>query len=186
MLCLAIYFIVMVVVAYMTKRLQPSTQILVEGLALFGSMVIMGKMANMSLRPSPFSLSLMLMAVPFLMSEGEEYHFPHNLSFTIVAVFLLPVSEEILFRWCLLKDLGISISAILFSAAHITNVISGAEKFSVYPFFARFMVGWIMGVVTLQSGSILPAIVFHSLVNALGVFQMKKGDRMSKRYAHRI
>ena len=170
MICLAVYVSVMLVVALGFRRRSMDLQIMAEGTALAASMLILSILMyrNPFAKPKSFSLTLVFLSIPVLAS-GEEIDIPIDKSFVISSITLFPIAEEILFRWCLLRDLGVLISAAFFSLAHLANVFSKVEKFSVEPLAARFILGMVLGEIALQSGSIIPSIVFHSAINLLAV-----------------
>ncbi len=170
MICLAVYVSVMLLVAFAFRRKSLDFQILAEGMTLAASMLILSTpiYQNPFVKPASFSLTLIFLSIPIL-GSGEEIEMPISKSFVISSTTLFPIAEEILFRWCLLKEFGILTSAIVFSLAHLTNVFSKIEKFSVEPLIARFILGMVLGEMVVQSGSIIPSIVFHSAVNLLAV-----------------
>ncbi len=160
----------MLLVAFTLRRRSLNFQILAEGMALATSMIFLSVLIyqNPFAKPKPFSLTPIFLSIPVL-GFGEEIDMPINKSFVISSIALFPVAEEILFRWCLLKEFGVLISAIVFSLAHLMNVFSRIEKFSIEPLIARFILGMVLGELVAQSGSLIPSIVFHSAVNLLAV-----------------
>lgn len=92
------------------------------------------------------------------------------------------VSEEILFRGILISYLmkffknskaiyGVLIfSALLFGLIHVTNVFVGAPlDSSIFQAFYTFSMGIILGAVYLRTGNIWIPIIFHSLIDIIGI-----------------
>jgi membrane protease YdiL (CAAX protease family) len=101
-----------------------------------------------------------------------------KLSLVIAAVVLAPVTEELVFRGVLIKALGdrsrvtlIVVSAAIFSAVHIlgldTSRLAASAAVVLPPIF---ILGLILGWVTLKSGRLGPAIFLHSGWNLLAAF----------------
>ncbi len=74
---------------------------------------------------------------------------------------VVPFFEEFLFRGILLHAgpaaVTLPLSALLFALAH------GANLFAL----PLFIFGWVLGLLTLHTRSLLPAILFHALFNAI-------------------
>jgi sodium transport system permease protein len=109
----------------------------------------------------PHPLAQMLRA---LNDPGEAG--PHNLVLGILAYALVPaVCEEIAFRGFILIGLhrrfrprnAVLVSALLFALYHL----------NVFLFLPTFGLGIVLGLLTLRSRSLLPAVLFHFLHNVL-------------------
>ena len=174
MICLITYITAMFATALILRKKNFGFQVLSEGAVLSASMIVLSTLLyhNPFEKPRSFPITLIFMAIPLLWSEGE-IDIPMNLSFAIAATTLLPASEEILFRWCLLKEFGLFVSSAIFSLIHLTNVFSKIEKFSIETLIVRFLLGAILGEIALQSGSIIPSIVIHSAINLFAVYKSK-------------
>ncbi len=174
MICLLVYMLVMLAIAFALKRKPIGLQILIEGITLLISMIAASILLyqNPFTKPKTFSTALIFLAIPVL-GLGEEVYIPIDKLFVISAAALLPAAEEILFRWCLLKEFGVLVSALIFSLIHLTNVFSKMEKFSVEVLYARFLLGAVLGEIAQQSGSIIPPIIFHSAINLFAIIKSK-------------
>ncbi|WFO74633.1 CPBP family intramembrane metalloprotease [Desulfurococcaceae archaeon MEX13E-LK6-19] len=103
---------------------------------------------------------------------------PKSLSeVVLVLAILAPIGEEVVFRgivesYLLLQRIGFWISiampGILFSLIHITPFSSAPKKVLVTILFTALIVGLLAGYYRAVSGSLLPAIVIHSLFNITG------------------
>ncbi len=174
MICLLVYVSVMLAIAFALKRKPIGLQVLIEGITLLISMIATSILFYQSpfAKPRTFSAVLIFLAIP-LLGLGEEANIPIDKLFTISATVLLPAAEEILFRWCLLKEFGVILSALIFSLIHLTNVFSKIEKFSFEVLSARFLLGAVLGEIVQQSGSIIPSIILHSAINLFAIIKSK-------------
>ncbi len=105
---------------------------------------------------------------------------PLESALSACTMLLVGFLEEIIFRGLLFRAIqrdnpvsAIVVSSVTFGIGHIVNLLnaSGAELFStacqvVYATAA----GFLFVVLFLRTGSLLPAILTHSLLNALSVF----------------
>ena len=86
--------------------------------------------------------------------------------------------EEIIFRGFLFRMMAKSnlrsaviVSALTFGVGHIVNLLNGAELIPTLLQIAYAVsIGFLFVVLFHKSGSLIPCIVTHSLVNALSVF----------------
>ncbi|MCK1986124.1 MULTISPECIES: CPBP family intramembrane glutamic endopeptidase [Peribacillus] len=104
-----------------------------------------------------------------------------NISFysIIMIGFSVAISEEILFRGILLKQYqrvniksAIIISALIFGMYHMT----------VGNLFFAFVMGISLALLTIYTGSIVPAIFFHFLVNEIMRIIMHFPDKVTETY----
>ena len=168
MVCLLIYITSMVSLAYLLRKLRIDVQILIQGIVLFLISLSFSISNDLKLSPVSFDPLPFFLVIPLLISDTEVFIPITRYSIPSISL-LLPASEEMVFRGCLMKEIGLLPSSVLFSAFHLLNVLTGIEKFQIYPLLARFLVGWVFGVVTLSSGSLFPAILFHSAINTLAI-----------------
>ncbi len=173
LICLFSYVSIMLVAAFLFRRSKPAVQINAISSVLFAYSVIIAHFKGFSLKVVPFNPVLFFLILPLLFQESEV-DLPIAPSTFIPIALLLPFSEEVLFRGCLLRDLGLLWSSLIFSLLHLLNVLSGFEKFKLYPLIARFLAGVAFGIMTLQSGSLFPSILSHALVNALAFFSYRR------------
>ena len=86
--------------------------------------------------------------------------------------------EELLFRGFLFRALcrngkksAILISSLTFGAGHIVNLLNGAELVpTLLQIVYAVAVGFLFVVLFLRSGSLVPCILTHGVLNALSVF----------------
>ncbi len=106
-----------------------------------------------------------------------------NLSITetvlyIVSMLCVGFIEEVIFRGFLFKSIckdnvksAIIISSITFGFGHIVNLLNGAEFLStMLQIVYAVAIGFAFTVLFYKSGSIIPCIVTHSVVNATSAF----------------
>jgi membrane protease YdiL (CAAX protease family) len=90
---------------------------------------------------------------------------------------MLPgICEELLFRGVILTGLrrsfgpvaAVAVSALLFAALHA----------SPWRFFPQLLLGVLLALLTLRSGSVLPAVVAHAAYNASAYLIARSHERM--------
>jgi len=81
------------------------------------------------------------------------------------------ICEEILFRGLALKPIEDKLGAK--SAVLITAVLFSLMHLDVVRLIPTFLLGCVLGLVTLASGSILPAMGLHILNNAFAAFGLQ-------------
>ena len=168
MVCLLIYLASMVFLAYLLRNLRIDVQILIQGIVLFLITLSFSIAKGLKLSPVPFDPLPFFLIIPLMISDTEVFIPITRYSIPSIS-FLLPASEEMVFRGCLMKEIGLLPSSALFSAFHLLNVLAGIEEFQIYPLLARFLVGWVFGILTLSNGSLFPAILLHSTINTLAI-----------------
>jgi membrane protease YdiL (CAAX protease family) len=82
----------------------------------------------------------------------------------VALAFLSAVGEEVLFRGALWPHLDLAGSALLFGLVHVLP----RRTLWVYPVFAT-VAGILLGILREGSGSVLPPIVAHFVVNAVNL-----------------
>ncbi len=91
------------------------------------------------------------------MSVGER------LLLTLPVCLLIPMCEELLFRGILLEVatpwVALPLSSLLFALAHGLNLYA----------FGLFVFGFALGLLTLRTRSLLPAMVAHGVFNAISL-----------------
>lgn len=119
-------------------------------------------------------ISSLLTMIPFLKNSADSFN-SVNINFDnpvyaaigILYIALLgPVLEEILCRGMILRvgssisnKFGVILSALLFSFMHM-NFLQGTNT---------FIMGIILGYVTIKSGSIIPAVIAHIFNNCMAI-----------------
>lgn len=93
----------------------------------------------------------------------------------LIAALGVAINEEIVFRGILLramlpfgKAVAIIIPSLLFGAAHLGNIFVGGDvTFALFQFAWAFIGGMAITAMRLQSKSLLPAIGFHFILDAV-------------------
>jgi membrane protease YdiL (CAAX protease family) len=80
----------------------------------------------------------------------------------LLAVFLAPFSEEMLFRGLLSPRFGIVLSSVAFAIVHVAYG-------SIVEIGGAFVIGLILATVFRKSGSIIPCIAIHMIYNTLSI-----------------
>jgi len=121
---------------------------------------------------------LFLGPIALLVFDSES---PLDLSepiFFIRNLLICPITEEIVFRGCIIPILmgsGLSrsfvifVSPFFFGAAHLHHVFAGVPVISVlFQFGFTTVFGWLSGYIFVRTGSLLSAILVHSFCNMMG------------------
>lgn len=99
--------------------------------------------------------------------------------FAVLSMLLIGYVEEMLFRGFLFKALipkdgikiAVAISAVTFGIGHIVNLLAGqADLETVIQVFFAIAWGFIFTMVFYKSGSLIPCIIAHGLVDAFSKF----------------
>ena len=105
--------------------------------------------------------------------------------FAVLSMLLIGYIEEMLFRGLLFKaliskdgiKLSVIISSVTFGIGHIVNLLAGqANVETVIQVFFAIAWGFIMTMAFYRSGSLLPCIVVHGVVNSLSKFADDSGS----------
>lgn len=129
------------------------------GLVVLGGSVVLSEIDNLFRTVLPVSASV----VEFFESLGTEE--AGLLVSSFVLVMVAPVTEEFLFRGLILRGLrrhhsarwAIVISALMFGLSHMNP----------WQFFPTFFGGLLLAWLTLETGTLWPAILTHAANNAL-------------------
>ena len=101
------------------------------------------------------------------------------LVFALISMILVGCVEEMIFRGFLFKAMlsedktivAISVSALTFGIGHIVNLFTGQAGFeTVMQIIFAISWGFILTMVCYKSGSIIPCIIAHSMIDALSLF----------------
>jgi membrane protease YdiL (CAAX protease family) len=117
-------------------------------------------------------IPLLIMPVFLALNIGFHSAWGH-VPFLMIAAIGVAVNEEILFRGILLrailpfgKAFAIIIPSLLFGASHLGNILVGGDvTYSLFQFGWTFLSGMAITAMRLQSKSLLPAIVFHIILD---------------------
>ena len=105
----------------------------------------------------------------------------HGVSLVIAALSMTLVGfvEEMIFRGFLFKAMlskdkttvAIIVSAVTFGVGHIVNLFTGQASFeTVMQVIFAISWGFILTMVCYKSGSIIPCIIAHSVIDVLSLF----------------
>ena len=113
-------------------------------------------------------------------------------AFAVCSMILVGFAEEVLFRGFLFRALlkenstvsAVVISALTFAIGHIINLFSGQATLDTLVQIA-FAAGWgfIFTMVTYKSGSLLPAILAHAMIDVFSVFCSSDSEALSLIYS---
>lgn len=115
--------------------------------------------------------------------------------FAVLSMLLIGYVEEMLFRGFLFKALipkdGIVISVIIcsvtFGIGHIVNLLAGQANIeTVVQVFFAIAWGFIFTMVFYRSGSLIPCIIAHGLVDGFSKFALDRGDDMLMEWIYMI
>ena len=89
--------------------------------------------------------------------------------------------EEIIFRGFLLKMMEkekvknyLIISAFTFGIGHIVNLLNGSDVIpTLIQIISAIAIGYVFALVFLKSGSIIPCVITHIVINATSIFSVQ-------------
>jgi len=98
-----------------------------------------------------------------------------HVPFLLIAAVGVAVNEEILFRGILLrailpfgKAVAVIVPSVLFGAAHLGNIFVGGDiTYAVFQFGWTSFAGMALTIMVLVNRSLLPAIAFHFVLDAV-------------------
>ena len=102
-----------------------------------------------------------------------------SLVFALISMILVGFVEEMIFRGFLFRAMlskdktivVIIVSALTFGIGHIVNLFTGQASFeTVIQIIFAISWGFIFTMVCYKSGSIIPCIIAHSMIDALSLF----------------
>lgn len=101
--------------------------------------------------------------------------------FHCITMLNVGLIEELIFRGFLYRMMekndpkaAAVVSAVTFGIGHIVNLLNGAELTETLLQLCYAMaIGWLFVVLFRKSGSLLPCIITHGVLNALSVFYVK-------------
>jgi hypothetical protein len=102
-----------------------------------------------------------------------------SLIYALFSMILVGFVEEMIFRGFLLRAMlkkdklyvAIIVSAVTFGIGHIVNLFTGQASFeTVMQIIFAVSWGFILTMVCYKSGSIIPCIIAHSMIDALSLF----------------
>lgn len=93
--------------------------------------------------------------------------------FVAAICFIGPVCEEVIFRHILLRPMRRYGDM---TAALMTALLFGLSHFNFDQFLYTFAFGFFLAVITLRSGTVIPAIICHVINNAITVVQVYRPE----------
>ncbi len=95
----------------------------------------------------------------------------------ILSMLSVGVIEEVIFRGFLFKALckdnirmAVVISSVTFGMGHIVNLLNGADVFStLLQMCYATAIGFLFTIIFFKSGSLIPCIIAHGVVNSLSI-----------------
>ena len=115
--------------------------------------------------------------------------------FAVLSMLLIGYVEEMLFRGFLFKALipkdgiviSVIISSVTFGIGHIVNLFAGQANIeTVIQVFFAIAWGFIFTMVFYRSGSLIPCIIAHGLVDAFSKFTLDRGEDMLTEWIYMI
>ena len=114
---------------------------------------------------------------------GPGFGFPGTL-FYVISMCCVGFLEEVIFRGLLFRAMekdnlktAIIVSAVTFGLGHIVNLFNGSGRdpaSAVFQIAFAVIVGFVLVLIFLRGGSLIPCIVFHSVNNALCAFEAEE------------
>lgn len=100
---------------------------------------------------------------------------------TFVSMLFIGFIEEVLFRGFLFKailckrvGLAVTISSVTFGMGHIVNLLNGADiQQTLLQICYAIAIGYLFTIIFIKTRSLIPCIITHSVLNAIGVFSAK-------------
>ncbi len=100
---------------------------------------------------------------------------------TVCTVLLVPLTEEIFYRGILFGGLyrrsrvaAYGVSVIGFALVHVTGYVGVVDLVTLLLCFAQYLpAGICLAIVYEKSGSLLPSVLIHTAVNAIGMLAMR-------------
>ena len=107
-------------------------------------------------------------------------------AFFVASMLSVGFLEEVIFRGFLFKALSkdnltvaVIVSSVTFGLGHIVNLLSGANFLStLLQIVYATAAGFLFTIIFYKSGSLLPCIITHSVMNATSVFACNVGVTM--------
>ena len=128
-----------------------------------------------------YFIPLFLIASVNLWNGIHINHSPNEIIFHILTMINIGFIEEIIFRGFLFKmmakdnlNIAIHVNAITFGIGHIVNLLNGADLIpTLLQISYAISIGYLFVIIFYKSGSLLPCIITHAIVNALSIFHVE-------------
>ncbi len=126
---------------------------------------------------------VLLVSVNLWFGLSMRYDLLHQI-YAVITMGLVGYVEEIIFRGLLYKAIekdsikqAIIISAVTFGAGHILNLLTGHATLDTFLQIGyAIAIGFAFVMVFYKSGSLIPCIITHSLVNITSKFSVENVD----------
>ena len=100
---------------------------------------------------------------------------------TLCTVLMVPLTEEVFYRGVIFGGLyrrsrlaAYAVSVLAFSLVHVSGYIGTADPVTLLLCFAQYIpAGFCLAFVYERSGSLLPSVLIHTAVNAIGMLAMR-------------
>ncbi len=100
---------------------------------------------------------------------------------TVCTVLLVPLTEEVFYRGILFGGLyrrsrraAYAVSVLVFALVHISSYIGSAHPVTLLVCYLQYLpAGLCLAAVYERSGSLLPSVLIHTAVNAIGMLAMR-------------
>ncbi|MBP3589651.1 MAG: CPBP family intramembrane metalloprotease [Muribaculaceae bacterium] len=135
---------------------------------------------TLTLRQSLCYLPLVLLSTASLWSGVSMQLSAVETALYILSMIGVGITEEIIFRGLLFRALArdnlktaVIVSSVTFGVGHIVNLLSGAPLLStLLQIVYASAAGLLFTVILLKSGSLLPCILSHCVINSLSAFSV--------------
>jgi membrane protease YdiL (CAAX protease family) len=129
---------------------------------------------------------LVLISTNLWFGVKQNYNFLESV-LNVLSMLCVGFAEEIIFRGFLFRAMekdnvksAIIVSSVTFGIGHIINLLSSGFNniiSNICQVFYAMAVGFLFVIIFYKSGSLIPCIITHSLVNALSIFQNPKAQQ---------
>ena len=113
---------------------------------------------------------------------GLRHGFPGTLLY-VISMCCVGFLEEVIFRGLLFRAMekdnvkaAVIVSALTFGLGHIVNLFNGSGRditASIVQIIFAILVGFVLVLIFRHGGSLIPCILFHSVNNSLGAFEVE-------------
>lgn len=136
-----------------------------------------------------------LFFIPLILISTVNFWFGFDVGYSnieivllVISMFFVGVIEEIIFRGFLFKALSrknimtaIIISSVTFGVGHIVNLLNGADfMMTLFQLCYAIAIGFIFTIVFYRTGSLIPCIISHSIINVTSVFSADGTKEMNE------
>lgn len=161
----------------------------VYSLVLFTLIIILKKTKYYGLTPVNkneykkflFFIPMIILSTVNLWNGININHSTKEIVFYMLTMINIGFLEEVIFRGFLFKMMAknniksaIIVSSVTFGLGHIVNLLNGAATVeTVMQICFAISIGFMLVMVFHKSDSLIPCILFHSIFNALGIYNIE-------------